>query len=68
MISGAEKVDDPVLRKMSRSAKAVEVTLRPDVSNPLFSPLIHPKCLGGLLPAYIQVKGMDPLREYGLDV
>ena len=57
MISGAEKVDDPVLGNMLRSAKALEAALRLDVSSPLFSLLIHPKGLDGLLQPTFKWEG-----------
>jgi acetyl esterase/lipase len=37
----------------------------PNPSDPDASPLLHTDC-AGLAPAYIQVAGMDPLRDEGL--
>ena len=35
------------------------------VSNPIMNPLLHPN-LGGLPPCYMQVAGLDPLRDEAL--
>lgn len=39
---------------------------KPEVSSPLYSPILHPKGHGGLPPFYFQVCGMDPLRDEAL--
>lgn len=66
MISGTENGDDPVLGKIAASRSAMNNVLKQDTSSALFSPLIHPKGLGDLPPAYLQLGGMDPLRDEGL--
>lgn len=66
MISGTANVDDPVLGRVAGSRAAFNNILKQDTSSPLFSPLIHPQGLGDLPPAYLQLGGMDPLRDEGL--
>lgn len=66
MISIEENVDDPVLGSMAKPMMALAQMLKADTSSPLYSPLIHPKGLSNLPPAYLQLGGMDPLRDEAL--
>lgn len=39
---------------------------KPDITSPLYSPLINKGGLRNLPPTYFQICGMDPLRDEGL--
>lgn len=61
-----ESVDDPVIGRLSKEAKASLLdTVKPDVNSTLFNPLLHPN-LQNLPPAFFQLGGLDPLRDEAL--
>ncbi|KAK3077412.1 hypothetical protein LTS18_010328 [Coniosporium uncinatum] len=64
-LSRRESVDDPVLKDAVRKSGIHDI-LKPDEGSELFVPFNHPKGHAGLPPAYLQVCGMDPLRDEAL--
>jgi acetyl esterase/lipase len=59
-----QNVHAPVLN--GKAVDGMTALYEPDVDSPLFACLNHPKGHKGLPPVYIQVCGMDPLRDDGL--
>ena len=59
-----ESVDDPVLRMNSGEKQHVD-DLKRIPGSPLYSPLLHEN-LNDLPPAFLQLGGLDPLRDEGL--
>ncbi|KAI9372962.1 Alpha/Beta hydrolase protein [Aspergillus egyptiacus] len=63
-VSRTENADAPILNL--RDIECSRVHYNPDVTSEDFSPFVHPDAVAGIPPAYIQVAGMDPLRDDGL--
>lgn len=62
--SREEATQDPVLKMAGNNDRLMNV-IGAELSNPRFSPLIHPN-LRDLPPAFFQIGGLDPLRDEGL--
>jgi acetyl esterase/lipase len=62
--SREENNQDPALNK--ESLKEIIGNLKADIKSPLFSPFNAPDPHRGLPPTYVQVCGLDPLRDDGL--
>lgn len=64
--SRTESTLDAVLKLSSNSnQQSSSAVLQVEPENPKFSPLLHPD-LSGLPPAFVQVGGLDPLRDEAL--
>ncbi|KAF1988643.1 alpha/beta-hydrolase [Aulographum hederae CBS 113979] len=63
--SRQESVDDPILKDLGRSTM-IEDTYKPDEGSWWYNVLNHEKGHGSLPPTYMQVGGMDPLRDEAL--
>ena len=64
-ISREANVNDPVLN-MKGFKVDLKAILAQDNDSFLFSPFNHPKGHKGVAPAYLQICGLDPLRDEGL--
>lgn len=60
-----ESKSDPVFRLDTKGDQDLVEMLKPNVSSPMFSPLLHAN-LRDLPPAFFQVAGLDPLKDEGL--
>jgi acetyl esterase/lipase len=56
---------DPILGELAKAGRSSENLAGKGSTDPLFNPLLHPN-LRDLPPAYLQVAGLDPLRDEAL--
>jgi acetyl esterase/lipase len=69
-ISWSENTQDPVLKNLGGPPDNVYRDLQEvvgyDMESPLFDPTLNPKGLRDYPPTYLEIGGMDPLRDEGL--
>ena len=73
-ISSTENEFDTVLRlqpkdvhgKRPEMYEGLKDVVKMDLDSALFNPFANPQGFGALCPAYLQVAGLDPLRDQGL--
>lgn len=63
-ISMEENLQDPVLHPAA--FPLFEAAYKPDATSGLFAPMLWPSGHRGVAKTYIQIAGMDPLRDEGL--